>query len=318
MFRHGTLVNEKNEALEFRYGVLALLSAISSDYFFDVQFGEIRPEWPYRPIWTHFEAVVSRLGYSLQQLDRSAALLVQSRGILEDPENQIENLVDRPISEFPPLHLAWQDLALYSDSCLHYLKNHADMLALAISYLYHPKSPGSRSYTKHSKWFTINNPEVDPGYADILERHAGWYHRLAGHENDARPPSDLGLRNVIEHRPSKHSQMIRTEGDQITVRLGLVTTPSLRQRKGSEPLVDNGWFSENILDDLKDIVEGCCSMLDELFLHLVERLRPLADRGAISIARVIDDDPPYAAFTQPASSPTSFNHWLFPRVAVEK
>jgi hypothetical protein len=149
------------------------------------------------------------------------------------------------------------DLPLFLDAMLFYLRIQADAYAKVVPYFY--QSPDGlqipwRSFRDQLKCFIHQRrAQFDPGYTSILGSNCAWFERLAGKGNER------GLRDVVVH----HSGTLlvawtKPEGGQIEPHTGLAGV--------------GGIVEADVFRALREINTGWCAFLDAASLHFVKRL----------------------------------------------
>ncbi len=159
---------------------------------------------------------------------------------------------------------AQQDLPLYLDLMLLYLRIEADAFAVVVSYFYERDGiVPTRSFREQRKWFLEKRPEFDPEYARILGERCTWFDSLAGKQ-------PAGLRDVIVHKGG-------------TYQLGW-TLPTLEDEFDlrASVLDARGFVEDDLFKALVEVTQGWFAFLDQCCSHFRAKLQPVVTWADIS------------------------------------
>lgn len=160
--------------------------------------------------------------------------------------------------------LTTKDATLYLDVLMFYFRMLADCFAMVLPALYGTSGQAipkkSRySFRKHRTWFSKNS-QFDLQYADILNKHTGWFDALSG---------DNGWRDDLVHRFG-------------TWQIGLAAG---RPLPVDVTLIRGGWHpSPNLIDELLSAVAGFCQFLDSTTVHFARRINSAASGQLFDLA----------------------------------
>jgi hypothetical protein len=247
----------------------------------------------FRFLWRHFYQSFRKFNNAARNVARLQDIVDQ--GIDRHLEFVRRHQKGETTQEADPDHLttmeANDDLPLFLDAMLFYLRIQADAYTKLVPYFYQGRDGLQipwRSFRDQLKWFIDQKrARFDPGYTSILGSNCAWFERLAGKGNER------GLRDVVVH----HSGTLlvawaKPEGGQIESHTGLAGV-------GVEA---------DVFRALREINASWCAFLDAVSLHFVKRL--VAD-GILSSADDIKElnGWPYAEVGQSAS-------WVYPVVTM--
>ena len=161
----------------------------------------------------------------------------------------------KQLEDFAKFLDALNDIPLYLDLMLFYLRIQADCLANVIPYLYEQRPQiAERSFRDKAAWFTKTQPDFDYDYAAILQTHWGWFEALAG-------KNSKGLRDLVVHLRGTY-QLGWAQHDEpsgFEFRASVVSDASIVQ--------------DNIVPILRSINQGYFGYLDQTYDHFATRLR---------------------------------------------
>lgn len=289
MILHGIELDNSGRPAWFRFGTLQMLHCLSPF--------EDRPkdasEWVRRWWTVPFMTAVKKLQDTMWKFDRAAGHAERCRSCIQDWVERDAGGDTEGISINDPGFAAYltavEDLPLYLDSLLLYLRIQADALAVVTPYLYEQSGTISfRSFRKQRAWFIEKEPSFDPGYSQILANHTQWFEELAG-----KAPS--GLRDVIVHHGGTYQLgwTVPTEADQFQLRAGMVNA--------------GGFVDDDVMAALERMTHGWCRFLDSWCYHFTRKLAPIvswADLERNDLARYVSCN---------GNELPSF--WVYPRAA---
>jgi hypothetical protein len=290
-YYHGLLPAESGEGGNLLFGVLCLHQTLLYAHLFPGRnkFPNIKG-WSGNRIRAYSNAI-GRLRDTMFKLNRAAELLESARRGLQLDMLKKQSIT---VSELGRHQTAMQDIPIYVDSLLFYLRIFADTLARANLYLFPvgaERQMPFQSFRGQSKWFQQPDNTVDNEYAAILRDESEWFVLLAGHGNTK------GLRDLIVHR------MIRT---QLFFPLS----------NASKRPVSAFFFGENdenfvdVLQSIEKIVGGLCSFLDCYVEHFAKAVNIQLGTTALRF-----DIPSLNFF---AFEGELLSGWLYPRIDPSK
>ncbi len=203
-----------------------------------------------------FSQIVQHFRQCFWKFDRSAehAELCRAeiarwadKGRLPEPHLSLE--------EFCKFQAASEDLQLFLDLMLFYLRIMADTLARLVPYMHQRQGIiPTRSFRDQRNWFVRQQPDFDRGYTAILNEHGGWFETLAG-----KGPS--GLRDAMVH-------------DLATYQLGWSVGPGAQGEVKVIPSLVNarGFIANDLISAIREITFGWCAFLDAAHGHFVHLL----------------------------------------------
>src|SRR5574337_1740738 len=270
MTLHGIELDDTGHPAWFRFGALRILECL-------LAVGakpQDPPKWV-RRWWTRdFWTVVKKLQDTRTKFDRAAG---KTAGCRSAVQIRVEREARGAVGVASADDSGWEaltalnDLPLYLDLLLFYLRIQADALAAVVPYLYEhgERSISSHSFGEQRKWFIEKKPGFDPAYAQILADHTHWFEKLAGND-------PLGLRDAIVHHGA-------------TYQLGWTVSSEINVFKLQAGLRNaGGWITDDVVDALKSMTYGWCEFLDAWCRHFTMKLSPVVswiDLGQDNLAR---------------------------------
>ena len=254
---------------------------------------EDAPNWVRRWWTVSFLTAVTKLQDTMWKFDRAAGHAQNCRGSVQDWVEREARDDTKGISVNDPGFAAYQtaleDLPLYLDSLLLYLRIQADALAVVTPYLYEQSDGISfRSFRSQRAWFIEKNPNFDPIYAQILADNTQWFEELAG-----KAPS--GLRDVIVHRGGTYQLgwTVPTEADRFQLQASMVNA--------------SGFVEDDVMTAIERMTHGWFRFLDLWCGHFTRKVAPVvswADLERNDLARYV-----------PCNGNELPSFWLYPRAA---
>lgn len=250
------------------------------------------PPWNGPRFGTGFMSAVEQYRDLFWKFDRAAELASRCLRLLEEglPGHGAH------VRTLAPWINAHQDVQIYVDAMLVYLRVQLDCLAVAIASMYpHGAGAPSRGFRDQVKWFnTTPGSELDPAYAAIVQEPLPWFDQLA-----ARAVNE-GLRNIRLHGLGRYQLTFRPlPGETGT---GQKRLTDIR----AELVGGGGAGAPNVLASLRSIVDGYFCFLDEALAHFVARAQE--EIGA----PVVPEDWRVLNFG-PGQAPESV--WVYPSLA---
>lgn len=257
MNSHGIELDDDGRPEWFRFGMLRLVHSLYLSPFEQQPPGI--PKWA--RIWgtNAFMSVLGKFQDTVWKFDRAAGHVARCRDhirrqVERDAKEEDVNTLD---SEYAAYMSAREDLPLYLDLMLLYLRIEADAFAQMVPYFY-PRGGTipTRSFRNQRDWFLSPKSKLDPGYSAILRESCGWFDQLAGKDPN-------GLRDVIVHHGGTHQVGWSVPGQDasFSLRAALVT--------------HEGFAESDLLGALVAITKGWFEFLDRCFAHFVSRLQPV-------------------------------------------
>jgi hypothetical protein len=257
MTLHGIELDASGRPAWFRFGMLRLLHALSVPNVRESRQSGLARRWVTVP----FLNAVRKFQDTFWKYDRTA-------GHIEKCSQAIRNWVELEAggstegmtinnSEFNSYLTALEDMPIYLDSMLLYLRIQADAFASVLPYLYARRDViPSRSFREQRDWFLKAKPNFDPGLARILASETRWFEQLAG-----KAPS--GLRDIIVHRGGTYQLgwTIPSPEDEFQLLASLVNASGFAEQDvvGAIVGMTRGWFG---------FLDSCCE-------HFLTSLQPL-------------------------------------------
>jgi hypothetical protein len=244
------------------------------------------PNWPYHTFDRRFYFAAEKYWRTVFKIDRVAELI----------ETQRSNVRDFSPGEIPVTDLAshssgLNDLPIYLESLIVYLRSMADVIANLTPHLYGQGGkymPRDR-FRPQREWFTEKRKAFDSEYAEILRQHTGWFDSLAG------TPGQVGLRDALIHYRG---------GIQIMYR----PTRTKRPPQVLASLVsDDNLLSNDLLSLMKLIVADMFVFLDKFTEHFVR----LANRSTDSSVFDTETSRSTLLFLYQGLLPSG---WLYPSI----
>ncbi len=270
---HGIELNGDGHAAWFHFGLLRMVQSLSP---FRVQSDNVLP-WAKRWNTRSFLHSVKKLQDTIWKFDRAAGHVDTCRRAVQawverEALGEISrvNITD---PDFGGYLAALEDLPLFLDSMLLYLRIESDAFAALVPYFYENiGSIPSRSFREQRQWFLSKRSRFDREYAAILSDCSKWFDDLAG-----KNPS--GLRDVIVHRAGTYQLgwTLPSEKDAFELRASLVNA--------------QGFVEDDVLGALVGITKGWFEFLDQCFVHFRVRLQPVvswADLARDELSRYVD------------------------------
>lgn len=254
---HGIENDDGSMPSWFRFGILRLAHALSH---FKGTDGAVPPDWTKNWRTRRFHQATSKLQDSVWKFDRAAGHVNRCReaicrSVTQEAEDERRQ---RPIDDVYLAHLsALQDIPLFLDSMLFYLRIQADAYAVIVPFFYQtPNEIAWRSFRDQITWFLRKSAEFDPTYTAILRENLGWFDELAG-----KNPS--GLRDVVVHRGGTYQLgwTVPSADDSFDLRASLVNS--------------SGFVEEDLINALNRITTGWFRFLDLSWSHFSRRLNNL-------------------------------------------
>lgn len=255
---HGIENDDDSAPSGFRFGILRLAHVMSNFKGID---GVAPPDWTKRWHTRRFHQATMKLQDTFWKFDRAAGHINRCReaihrGAMRDAE---DNKRQHPMDDvFHDYISALQDIPLFLDSMLFYLRIQVDAYAVIVPFFYQaPNGIARRSFRKQIKWFLRReSADFDPGYTAILQENLGWFDELAG-----KNPS--GLRDVIVHQGG-------------TYQLGWAAPSADKSLELRAMLLDSsGSIEEDLINALTRITTGWFRFLDLSWSHFSDRLNNL-------------------------------------------
>lgn len=236
--------------------------------------GQIR-KWTLRPIDKRFVHLQSALREVVWKLGRAARLYA-------DAARTFGQAVVRRDTAFE----VQQDLSIYLDSVVVYLRIIPDIWSGLLLYLYE-RSVGDiahHSFRSHYQWF-LDRPSVDPGYTEILRNHLHWFELLAG-----KKPK--GIRDTLVHHFGRFQHPV------------IIEPPELAGRVGAD-LVSTSGYVTDAHAVIAQAAHEMCRFFDHAVAHHAVRV------GAVTGWLPLDPSRPRAAYIMTYEERPS-STWLFP------
>jgi hypothetical protein len=248
---HGVRFDESSTTSGWiHFGFLRLLHVI-----YNFQY-EKYPAWPNKWLDRKFSQAVIKFEDCFWKFNRVAELFF---GCLETFKRYHNSL---KVGDVESSERALQDIQIYLDSMLFYLRIQLECLADVIPNLYGQRgsqqSIARNGFTDHKSWFTKKRKDFDPKYTSILELESNrdWFKLLVG---EGKGPGRL--RDVVTHQRGVYQLDWSIPG----MGAGLGLWAAL--------VGDSGFAEEDVVVAIKSIVTGYFLFLDELYQHFGELLR---------------------------------------------
>lgn len=250
---HGIQYLEDRDQCVLWFGILRFLETLHQFYSWPLQHSDSEP-----PVWEHkwfdakFNQAVRRIRDTFWKVNRVAGHL--HTNIVTFRANWGEKELER----FGKATSALQDIELFLDLLLLYTRIQADCVANVIPNLYGIEGRRSsiprQSLNGQMRWFLKTRPDFDPDYSDHLRSNVQWFSALAGDQQGQR------LRDIMVHYRGLYQ-------------VGWAGTPSGSGFQLKAAMVtDTRFVSEDMLEDLKGIMEGYCRFLDMVLTYFWSRL----------------------------------------------
>jgi hypothetical protein len=189
---HGVQPFDYGEKCVLWFGMLRFLETLNQFYCLRLFPRDVEPP-PWEEKWfdAKFRKAVTKLRDTFWKLNRAAA------HFHTNVEAFRANYHEKDLERFGKAQSALEDIPLYLDLLLLYIRVQADCIANVIPNLYGLKgqrnSIARDSFRDQMKWFLEKRPDFDPEYSAKLSSNVQWFSALAG---DRR---GQGLRDVMVH-----------------------------------------------------------------------------------------------------------------------
>lgn len=265
---HGPFFEPQEDVGWFYHDFLRLLHTLSFQFTWPAfSKDEKRLEWPDKWFDRKFDQAVRKYQDCFWKLDTCARHFSRCEEAIRRcrPEGKRELSVGAEFSA------AFNDIPIYLDAMLSYLRIEADCIANIIPNLYgkqgKKQSIARDSFRAQVAWFTKKRRDFDPQYTSILDSDVEWFRMLAGE----RRGEGEGLRDTTFHYRGTYQLgwAIPEIGEELQVSAGLVS--------------DSGYVDPDVIQSLKSIVADYFLYLDRIYEHFGERLRSEVGEGLYPI-----------------------------------
>jgi hypothetical protein len=249
---------------------------------------EDSPTWPYHTFDRRFYFAAEKYWATVFKIDRVAELIDAQHGNIRDFSTS-----EIPVADFASHTSALNDLPIYLESLIVYLRGMADVIANLTPHLYGQRGehlPRDR-FRSQREWFTGKRKTFDAEFADILRQHTRWFDALAG------TPDQVGLRDALIHYRG---------GIQIMYRPARTERPPYAF---ASLVSDENFLTNDLLSLLKLIVGDMFIFLDKFTGHFMS----LANKSTNSSAFDIDTTKSTLLFLYKGRLPSG---WLYPSIAL--
>jgi hypothetical protein len=204
------------------------------------------PSWRYHTFDRRFYFAAEKYWKTVFKIDRVAELIDNQRHNVRD-----FGPGDVPVADLAGHMSALNDLPIYLESLIVYLRSVADVLANLTPHFYGQlgKNLPRDRFRSQRKWFTETRETFDSGYAEILCQHTRWFDALAGTDGQ------VGLRDALIHYRG---------GIQIMYRPTKTEHPA---DVFASLMSDDNLLSNNLLALLKVVVADLFVFLDKFTVH---------------------------------------------------